>query len=115
MVKKHDRAAFKRDFDFLVDSAKNLYSTNKTLADRYTYVAYRIFLSQKLKLSKSEKVLICKRCNKILIPGKNVAVRLKKGLIVYKCLNCGNVRKLGYDKSNRRKSDRTSESASRRA
>jgi ribonuclease P protein subunit RPR2 len=102
MVKTKDKSAFKRDFNFLVDTARKIFTENQKLSDRYAYIAYRIFLSKKLKLSKNEKVLICKRCNKILIPGKTVIVRLKNGIITYKCLNCGNVRKLGYDKGNRR-------------
>jgi ribonuclease P protein subunit RPR2 len=99
MIKKRDKRAFKRDFSFLVNEAKTLYEKNRMLSDRYTYIAYKIFLSKKLKLSKNEKVLICKTCNKILIPGKTAVVRLRKGAILYKCLNCDGVRKLGYDKS----------------
>lgn len=102
MIKKRDKAAFKRDFIFLTKEARELYDSDKKLSDRYSYIAYKLFLSKKLELSKSEKVLICKNCNKILIPGKTAVVRLKNRMITYKCLNCGNVRKLGYDKSKRR-------------
>lgn len=100
MIKTRDKKAFKRDFDFLLNSSAELYDKDRQLSERYTYIAYKMLLSKKLKLSKSEKVLICKKCNKILIPGKTTVIRLKKGMITYKCLNCGNVRKLGYDKSN---------------
>ncbi len=99
MIKRKDKTAFKRDFDFLVNEAKALYDSDRELSERYAYIAYKIYLSKKLALSKQEKVLICKRCNKILIPGKTAVVRLAKKAITYKCLNCGNVRKLGYDKS----------------
>ncbi len=102
MIKRKDKAAFKRDFDFLVKGAKELYDSDRGRSERYAYIAYKIYLSKKLELSKQEKVLICKRCNKILISGKTAVVRLRKKAIIYKCLNCGNVRKLGYDKSIRR-------------
>ncbi len=102
MLKRKDKTAFKRDFDFLVNKAIELYDSNRKLSERYSYIAYKIYLSKKLDLSKNEKVLICKHCNKILIPGKTAVVRLRKKAIIYKCLNCGNVRKLGYDKSIRR-------------
>ena len=97
MIKYRDKAAFKADFDFLVRESQALYDPNQKLSDRYAYIAYKIYLSKKLKLSRSEKVLICKKCNKILIPGKTVIVRLSKSTITYKCLNCANVRRLRYD------------------
>ena len=97
MIKYRDKVAFKADFDFLVRESQALYDSNRKLSDRYAYIAYKIYLSKKLKLPRSEKVLICKKCNKILIPGKTVIVRLSKGIIMYKCLNCANVRRLRYD------------------
>ncbi len=101
-IRLKDKRSFKRDFDRLVTMSRSLYDSDKKLSDRYAYIAYRIYVSKKINLDKNEKVLICKRCYKILIPGKSTIVRVRKGLIIYKCLNCGTVRKLGYDKGSRR-------------
>jgi ribonuclease P protein subunit RPR2 len=104
-ISKHDEKRFRRDFYSLINMAKE----NKELSDRYIYIAHRILTSKKIKLSKEEKFLICRRCNKLLVPGFNCTVRLKQGFLTYKCLNCGNVRKVKYDKRIRRKSDKVSE------
>ncbi len=94
MVSTKNYKAFKRDFDSLLKLARN----EKSMADRYTYLAYHMIKSKKVRLSREEKFLICKNCNKLLIPGKNCRVRLSEGFLTYKCLNCGNVRKVKYDK-----------------
>jgi ribonuclease P protein subunit RPR2 len=99
MLRKKNKNAFERDYNFLVKEALKLYDTDRKLSDRYAYIAYRIYLSKKLDLSKDKKLLICRRCNRILIPGRTAVVRLKNKSITYKCLNCGNVRKVRYDKS----------------
>ncbi|MGC8533138.1 MAG: ribonuclease P protein component 4 [Candidatus Parvarchaeum sp.] len=89
-----DEKRFKRDFDYLMREARK----NKALSDRYAYIAKRMLTSKKIKLPKEEKFLICRSCNRLLIPGVNCRVRLKQGFLTYKCLNCGNVRKVKYDK-----------------
>ncbi|MCL4398875.1 MAG: hypothetical protein M1322_03490 [Candidatus Parvarchaeota archaeon] len=104
-VYKNDEKRFRRDFYSLIKLARE----NKELSDRYTYIARRILTSKKIRLSKEERFLICRRCNKLLVPGVNCRVRLKQGFLTYKCLNCGNVRKVKYDKRIRRKSDKTGE------
>ena len=93
-VYRNDEKRFKRDFDYLVKAARE----NKELAERCTYIAKRILTSKKIKLIGEEKFLICRSCNKLLMPGVNCRVRLKQGFLTYKCLNCGNVRKVKYDK-----------------
>ena len=93
-VYRNDEKRSKRDFYSLIKMAKE----NKELSGRYTYVARRILTSKKIKLPKEEKFLICRSCNKLLAPGINCRVRLKQGFLTYKCLNCGNVRKVKYDK-----------------
>jgi ribonuclease P protein subunit RPR2 len=93
-VYRNDEKRFKRDFDYLIKAAME----NKSLSDRYTYLAKKLLISKKIKLSKEEKFLICRSCNKLLVPGVNCRVRLKQGFLTYKCLNCGNVRKVKYDK-----------------
>ena len=104
-VYKNDGKRFKRDFDYLIKTARE----NNVFSERYSYIAKRLLMSKKIKLSKEEKFLICRSCNRLLIPGVNCRVRLKQGFLTYKCLNCGSVRKVKYDKRIRRKSNRISE------
>ena len=104
-VYRNDEKRFKRDFDYLVKAARE----NNALSDRYAYIAKRLLMSKKIKLPKEEKFLICRNCNRLLIPGVNCRVRLKQGFLTYKCLNCESVRKVKYDKRIRRKSNRIGE------
>ena len=94
MVDAKIKAKFKRDVENLLDMAQKTYTKDPKLADRYSYIAYRIILSKKLKLDRDKKVLICKKCTKILIPGKTASVRVSGGFVTYKCLNCSSVRRL---------------------
>ncbi len=36
----------------------------------------------------------CRKCNVILVPGRNCRIRNKKAIIVSTCLECGNIRRL---------------------
>ncbi|MCL4391522.1 MAG: hypothetical protein M1284_03285 [Candidatus Parvarchaeota archaeon] len=94
MLVKNDKKRFKRDFDSLITLA----GKEKEFSDRYAYLAYKLVKAKKVKLDRGEKFLICRSCNRLLIPGINCRVRLKQGFLTYKCLNCGNVRKVKYDK-----------------
>ncbi len=94
-VSKKDQKKFKRDFNVLITLAKN---SDKKLSDRYAYIASNMITSKKVKLNQEEKFLICKKCNRLLIPGRNCNVRLIKGFLTYKCLNCGSIKKVKYDK-----------------
>ena len=64
------------------------------------YVEHILNLSNKYKvrLPREMKIHICKRCHSILIPGKTSQVRLKKGKVVIKCLNCGAYKRYPYKK-----------------
>ncbi len=94
MISAKKAGSFKRDFNILIGLARN----DSKRSDRYSYIAYRLVKSKKVKLNKAEKFLICKKCNKLLVPGNNCQVRLSKGFLTYKCLNCGNAKKVKYDK-----------------
>lgn len=98
MIYTKNSKIFKENFERLIRMALKAYDTDKALSARYSYIARRLVLAKKLKLEKNEKLLICKKCNTLLIPGKTAVVRLKMGLLQYTCSNCGETKKLGYDK-----------------
>ena len=93
-VSKNDREKFRRDFYRLVEMS----AEEGRPSERYAYIAHRMVTSKKIRLAKGEKFLICRSCNRLLVPGTNCTVRLRQGFLTYKCLNCGNVRKVKYDK-----------------
>jgi RNase P subunit RPR2 len=99
MLSKHNKYAFIEDYRALAQLSEASFDTDKRLSDRYAYIAKKIFLSQRLNLRKNEKALICKKCNKILIPGKSCSVRIERGSVKRICLNCGSDKNTVYGKS----------------
>ena len=80
--------------DRLLELAENRVKENKIdLAKRYVYIARRLSMHNKVKIPKSKKLFICKKCNNYLIPGITCKVRKSKDFIIYKC-NCGNENKM---------------------
>jgi len=58
----------------------------------------RLVQKYKVRLTKEQKMKICKKCYALLIPGKTSVVRLKKATVVVKCLRCGNEKHYPYVK-----------------
>jgi ribonuclease P protein subunit RPR2 len=59
-------------------------------------LAKRISLKFKVNSKFIDRYLLCKKCGEILIPGKNISIRLNKKRIVYKCFNCGHINRFQY-------------------
>ena len=80
----------------ILDKAKEVFDAKPDLADKYAKKARRVALKYKLKLPLKFKRMICKNCYGFLVPGKNLRVRTRKGHIVYYCLNCKKIMRVGY-------------------
>ena len=61
-------------------------------ARRYVKKARRKAMKVKVSLRKYKKNF-CKKCNSYLIPGYNCKVRINKGVLSIKCLECGSYRR----------------------
>ena len=86
------------DVEYLLSRASLLRKSDKELADRYAKIAYNMITKNKLGMKREQKLLICKNCNRLLIPGDTAIVRLYKGAVTYKCLNCGKIVRISYAK-----------------
>ncbi len=86
------------DVEYLLGRAKELRKSDRELADRYAMIAYNMITKNKLGMRREQKLLICKNCNRLLIPGDTAVVRLYKGAVTYKCLNCGKTVRISYEK-----------------
>lgn len=87
----------KQRIHILFDLAEKIYTFNPQLAQRYIETARKIAMSARLNLPSIHSRRICKKCNTLLIPGKNSRVRIKprrKPHIVITCLNCGNKKRI---------------------
>src|SRR5271165_3153180 len=80
-----------------------LYELAKTepdpeLSKRYAKILKQIGRHYKIKLPKEIKMHICKKCGAVMVPGKNMSIRLasSKRHVVYKCIECSSERHLHY-------------------
>ncbi len=82
--------------DYLMKSAKQIYSKNPDLANRYIVLARKYSMSAKTPIPIQHKKFICHKCKKLLIPGVSsrhrIQSRKKKGSrYVVTCLQCNHV------------------------
>ena len=70
----------------------------RALAKRYVTLARKIAMKYKISIPSKLKRQFCKKCNSFLIPSINARVRLNKGKVVYLCLECKHIGRVGYRK-----------------
>ncbi|MBR9699524.1 ribonuclease P [Candidatus Woesearchaeota archaeon] len=72
----------------LIQQAEDIFDEEKALADRYVYLARRIAMKYKIRITPSLQKRFCKHCYSFLMPGKNLRVRTTQGKMTYSCLEC---------------------------
>ena len=58
-------------------------------SDRYTQLARAIGMRYRVRIPRHLKMRLCKRCHRLLIPGKTARVRLRGEYMTTTCLRCG--------------------------
>jgi ribonuclease P protein subunit RPR2 len=58
-------------------------------SDRYTQLARAIGMRYRVRIPQRLKMQLCKRCHRLLIPGKTARVRLRGEYMTTTCLRCG--------------------------
>jgi ribonuclease P protein subunit RPR2 len=71
--------------------------TTLGMARRYIIMARKLATKHRVRLTKEQKLLFCKKCNAYFKSG-NFSKRLSNGNIVLTCRECGFVRKFVYRK-----------------
>lgn len=74
--------------------ALDVYDNNPELSRRYIFLLLRIKRKFRYPLPKELRNKFCKRCYTVWIPGKTLSIRIRRGKIIYRCLNCGYVKRL---------------------
>lgn len=74
--------------DILFEEAK---SAPSPMAERYVLRARELAMKQRLRLSKRQKRVFCRKCGAYLVPGKNLRVRIQRGRVIQTCEVCGHV------------------------
>ena len=70
-------------------------SGNMERSKRYFQLARAV--GMRTNTSLPEGIMYCRNCLSLLFPGRNCRVRLRKGKIVYHCLDCDSIRRRPYD------------------
>lgn len=81
---------------YLFQKAHEIFPENKTLANRYVFLARQYAQRAKIKIPFEWKKRICHKCKNFLYPGVNYRVRMHsyKGRgshVSLTCLNCTNI------------------------
>lgn len=89
--------------DILFDLAEKEFSHHPERSHRYVKLARNISTKYNIKMPAQWKRRYCKKCYKFLKPSRNCSVRLNKGEIRLKCLECGQVTILPYENEKKEK------------
>ncbi|MFW9998507.1 MAG: ribonuclease P protein component 4 [Candidatus Hodarchaeota archaeon] len=81
---------------YLFQKAHDIFPENKTLANRYTYLARRYAQRAKIKIPFEWKKRICHKCKNFLYPGLNCRIRIhsqkgKGSHISLTCFECNKI------------------------
>lgn len=72
--------------------AREIYSQDPKLAQRYVDMARRIAMAANIRLPKEFRRQVCRHCKSFILPGVSCRVRIKQRRephVVITCLNCG--------------------------
>ena len=72
----------------LFQQAEEIFSKDKSLANRYVTLARKIAMKVRLRVPKELKRKYCKHCYKYLKPGVNARVRTRDGIVIISCFEC---------------------------
>lgn len=81
--------------------AKENYSSNAGLANRYVTLARKVAMKFKIRLTGEQKSLFCPYCYKFLKPGKENRVRVNGSHLSRYCAKCGKFWRMPLSKSNK--------------
>jgi len=78
---------------YLYKKALEVFDRDQNLSRRYIQILFEIKKKYSLKNIKWLRNKFCKRCYTIWISGKTLSIRVRKGKIIYRCKNCGYVKR----------------------
>ncbi|HID16973.1 TPA: hypothetical protein EYP26_01615 [Candidatus Bathyarchaeota archaeon] len=89
----------------LFNLAKATFKLDPTLSRRYIQLMKKVGMRAKVRIPKEWKLLICKECGNLLVPGKSCRVRVRSEggtRSVITCLNCGSLKRIPAVKEKKR-------------
>jgi ribonuclease P protein subunit RPR2 len=71
-----------------LELAKDRFSKNPSLADRYVKLARDVAMKFRIRMPSAYKRLFCPHCYSFMMPGKTLRVRVHEHRVIYYCLRC---------------------------
>jgi len=93
----------------LFELAEENYKTHPDRSQRYAALARLISMRYQTRLTREQKRRICKHCYRYLVPGGNCRIRLKTGMVLTTCLDCGRQSRYPYIEKNSGKPEQKEE------
>lgn len=92
MARKTPRADIRRiareRISILFFQARQQFFRDSALSDRYVALARRISMKHRVRLDQPFRRQFCHHCGRFLVPGVNMRVRIRRGMVVFTCLSC---------------------------
>jgi len=82
--------------------AREVFSEDQALAQRYVDLARKIAMSARIRLPKEYRRQVCRHCKGFILPGANCRVRIQRRRephVVITCLGCGKHMRIPLGKS----------------
>jgi ribonuclease P protein subunit RPR2 len=89
--------------NILFNRAEEELPLNRERSNRHVQMARDIAQKYNLKIEPTWNRRYCKNCHKFLQPGVNSQVRLKNSRVEIKCLECGEIRRIPYNREKKEK------------
>lgn len=102
MSRQHQQKHIK---DIALERIETLFSLAEAMPEsknkyvlRYVRLGRKIAMRYRISLPREIKRKFCKGCGELLIPGRNLKIRLYNKTVIRKCLGCGNIMRIPYVK-----------------
>ncbi len=96
LERKEQRRIARERINILLERAGRVFQPDPLLSKRYVELARSIGMKYNVRLTKKDKLKLCKKCNSFLVPGVNCRVRTHEKRVVVTCLECGHVRRIPF-------------------
>ncbi len=100
--REDEQSAALDKIELLFKLACQEYPKSPERAHRYAKMINDIIKKTRVRPSGKVRHFICSDCCHLLVPGHNLSVKSDDGAMIYTCKDCGNIKKYGYTKEQRR-------------
>lgn len=94
--RKQRKVALKRINTLFKEAEKAAVEGNFDRSDRYVELARKIGMRYNVTIPSEYRRRSCKKCHSYLFPDKTCRARVKNGMVVSRCDNCGTINRFKF-------------------